>query len=110
MLTFYPSVMAGELSSCGWLCPDTCIDKSWICDGYEQCDDNSDEGKEPGEGCNLFPESGCPSSMGLRYYKCEKTGECFDKERDAAECEVSGEAPKRECDGGLWKCKDGRCI
>jgi len=110
MMTIYPLVMAGELSSCGWLCPDPCIDKSWICDGYEQCDDNSDEGKEPGEGCNLFPESGCPSSMGLRYYKCERTGECFDKESDAAKCEDSGEAPKRECDGGLWKCKDGRCI
>ena len=36
---------AGELADCGWMCPETCIDKSWICDGYEQCDDNSKEEK-----------------------------------------------------------------
>ena len=103
-------IVGGELAACGWKCGSQCIDKSWICDGYEQCDDNSDEGKEPGEGCNLFPESGCPSSGGLRHYKCERTGDCFEKERDARQCEATTGPPKRECEGNLWKCKDGRCI
>ena len=109
-LSCISKTFGGELAACGWKCPEPCIDKTWICDGYEQCDDNSDEGTESGEGCNLFPESGCPSSMGMEHYKCERTGECFDNRRDAEECEVSSEAPKRECEGGLWKCKDGRCI
>ena len=109
-LALLGSTTAGELAPCGWKCPSPCIDKSWICDGYEQCDDNSDEGKESGECCNLYPKSGCPNSMGLRQNKCERTVECFDKKSNADECEDSSGAPKRECDGGLWKCKDGRCI
>ena len=100
----------GWVDKCGWMCPDPCIDKTWICDGYDQCPDDSDEGKEPGEGCNLFPESGCPSFQGLRHYKCNRTGDCFENEDDAKDCEQSIEAPKRECTGGLWKCRDGRCI
>jgi hypothetical protein len=31
----------------------------WVCDGYDQCEDNSDEGMEEGQGCNLYPNSGC---------------------------------------------------
>jgi len=102
--------VGGEIASCGWRCGSECIDKSWICDGYEQCDDNSDEGKSPGDGCNLFPDSGCPSYKGVRHYKCERTGECFERESDARKCEVTTGPPTRQCEGDLWKCKDGRCI
>ena len=61
---------------CGWRCGDECFTYKLICDGYPACDDDSDEGKEPHQGCNLFPDSGCLSYEGKRHYKCARSGEC----------------------------------
>ena len=90
----------------------SCCFQEWICDGYGDqpgCEENLDEGEEPGQGCNLFPESGCRSSNGKNHFKCEKTGECFEKEEDAKSCEIGGKiAP--QCPDGEWKCTGGGCI
>ena len=56
-------------AECGWVCGDECFVADMICDSFEQCDDNSDEGRAPHQGCNLFPESGCWSHRGRRHYK-----------------------------------------
>ena len=84
----------------------SCCFQEWICDGYidqPDCEENLDEGEEPGQGCNLFPESGCRSSNGKNHFKCEKTGECFEKEKDAKSCEIGGEIGP-QCPDGEWKC------
>ena len=111
-------VLGGHLTNDGWDCGDG---QSWgdeeICNGYDQCDDNSDEGTEPHEGCNLYPESGCPSYQGIRRWRCKRSGRCYDKREAATRCEESEEEPSRECrvtrrgqelEG--WTCGDGRCV
>ena len=63
------SGVAPHRAECGWVCGDECFVADMICDSFEQCDDNSDEGRAPHQGCNLFPESGCWSHRGRRHYK-----------------------------------------
>lgn len=100
------------LESCGWRCGSDCLVESFICDGYEQCEDNSDET----EGCHLFPESGCKSHGGRRHYLCQRTGDCFQTRAGAEACErsVTTVKPSNGCmldDGDQgWKCGDGKCI
>ena len=63
--------------SLGYRCQDSgeCWNKEFVCDGpsFTQCEDGSDEGHEPGQGCNLYPTSHCASSGGLRHYRCNIT-------------------------------------
>merc|ERR1712192_63024 len=84
----------------GFRCLDdgVCWEEEFVCDGYEQCADGSDEGSDEGEGCNLYPESGCPSIGGREHYKCLKTTECFSSEEDAKMCEKAAER-RRELGG-----------
>ena len=69
---------------------------------------------EEGQGCNLFPSSGCDSVRGRRHFRCDRTGDCFESEAEAIECNNSKEPPLRECqleDGALgFKCKNSLCI
>ena len=111
------STASSHLSSRGWVCGDETYPSSWICDGHNQCDDDSDEGKEPHQGCNLFPDSGCASFGGRRHYKCRRSGECFPDQRDADVCDAGfvTQLPSRDCsheDSGEagWRCDDGRCV
>ena len=107
-------------SSCpggDWRCGSgECFVKQFICDSIEQCEDNSDEGSEPGQGCNLFPESGCISYGGRRHYKCQRTGECYPDKAGAELCESdkTTDQPQQDCvlETGQsgWRCRDGRCI
>ena len=68
------------------------------------------------QGCNLYPDSGCPSSDGRRHFKCQRTGFCYASKEEAASCEEADETkpPSRECLWGDsekgWMCGDGRCI
>ena len=91
-------VRAGELTNDGWECGGDLWDDRFICDGFVQCDDDSDEGAAPGEGCNLFPESGCPSPGARRRFRCARTGECFDQRGQAEQCETSTGPPARDCE------------
>ena len=119
------SGVAPHRAECGWVCGDECFVADMICDSFEQCDDNSDEGRAPHQGCNLFPESGCWSHRGRRHYKvrsvlsnilpitqacyldnvvstfqCDRTGECFPSAHEAAACEAGGSSsqrPSRSC-------------
>ena len=62
----------------------SCCFQEWICDGYSDqpgCEENLDEGEEPGQGCNLFPESGCRSSNGKNHFKCERLESALRKKK-----------------------------
>ena len=109
------------LTSSGcWRCGDECYPREWICDRREQCNDNSDEGTVPGQGCNLYPDSNCTSFGGRRHYMCQRTGDCFSEESEARTCDESEIAstnpPSRSCTLGMdslmkgWRCGDGQCI
>ena len=113
--------LGGYLTNNGWDCGDgEILVDEFICDGHNQCDDNSDEGTRKGEGCNLYPDSGgCKSYQGIRRWRCERTGQCFVKNTEAEACESSDEEPGRECnvtriDGQEvrgWRCRDmDQCV
>jgi len=96
----------------GFRCQDdgVCWDEEFVCDGYDQCGDRSDEGKEEDQGCNLYPDSGCASNRGKLHYKCSKTSECFSSKEDAEKCERGVEVSGAGCEEGEFKCLGGRCI
>ena len=91
-----------------------CCADIFFCDGFvDQCSDlNLDEGREPGQGCNLFPDSGCESHAGKRHFKCQRTGECFKTDKDAETCErgLDSDPLRTGCPEGEWKCFGGGCI
>ena len=91
----------------------SCCADIFICDGEpDQCELNLDEGREAGQGCNLFPDSGCGSKEGKRHFKCQRTGECFKTDEDAKSCEMGLDSDplKSGCPEGKWKCFGGGCI
>ena len=63
-----------------------------------------------GQGCNLYPDSGCASIGGKLHYKCSKTSECFSSKEDAEKCEKGEEVGGAGCEEGEFKCLGGRCI
>ena len=103
-----------ELGEEAWRCASgiECISTDWLCDGFSQCGDDSDEGQSPGEGCNLFPDSQCLSYQGKEHFLCKVPGmpdKCLPSREEADQCEASGGA-SGACEEGKWRCFDGRCI
>ena len=83
LLLMAPVSSLPQLAACGWECADLCLPHKFICDGFSQCWDDSDEVA----GCDLYPGSGCPSPAARRQYRCERTGQCFPSRAEAARCE-----------------------
>ena len=118
LLLYSLALPVPPVRGCQWPCEgyeEDCLDSVWICDNFAQCWDDWDEGKEAGQGCNLYPESGCLSQFGREHFKCERTGECFQTSQEAAQCDRTDSASptSRSCrlEGGEgWRCNDGRCI
>ena len=91
-----------------WRCNDGfCIHSQFVCDGNPNCDDQSDEEI----GCNLFPDTGCPSYFAAKHEKCvdwsnggAQSVVCTLSEFiDAGEC--------RNCTNpDEWRCDSGWCI
>ena len=83
LLLMAPVPSLPQLAACGWECADLCLPHKFICDGFSQCWDDSDEVA----GCDLFPGSGCPSPAARRQHRCKRTGQCFPSRAEAARCE-----------------------
>ena len=63
-----------------------------------------------GQGCNLYPDSGCDSIGGLLHFKCSRTSECFNSEQEAKKCEAGEDVSSGGCQRDEFKCFGGRCI
>ncbi|CAB3364278.1 Hypothetical predicted protein [Cloeon dipterum] len=88
-----------------------CIHPKWICDGENDCWDNSDE-----ENC---PATTAPSPCGNGHFRCD-SGICIDQswvcdgENDCNEeftpSSDERDCVKKSCGPDSWTCKNGECI
>ncbi|XP_066145381.1 sortilin-related receptor-like [Euwallacea fornicatus] len=107
----YPPLSNGTCASVGSSCSTEhfscgnglCVPRGWICDGEDDCGDNSDELR-----CGL---STCPFNFHTcgdgkclpPYWKCDYDTDCLDGS-DEKNC------PKQNCTDNQFQCENGRCI
>jgi hypothetical protein len=95
--TSCPLTLSGQEQ---WRCDDgLCILNTFVCDGYKNCADGTDET----DGCNLYPSTGCASWKGEKHIKCPGNGTICTVPEFVDNC--------RSCHNeNHWRCNSGWCI